>query len=74
MYKAYYALVNILYEDGVMIKYKMEPGDILCFNNVRVLHGRTAFDTRTTSRWLQGAYTDWDEVYSTYRVTKSRQN
>ena len=54
------------------IKYKMEEGDILNFNNKRILHGRTEYDATTTSRFLHGCYLDWDEVKSTFRVLRAR--
>lgn len=46
-------LVN---EKGAMYQTKMEPGDAVFFDNMRVLHGRTAFDVSGGSRWLRGAY------------------
>ena len=67
-YKAYYELTTSLNSD--ILHYKMSPGDILTFNNKRVLHGRTSFDPRMTSRWLEGCYMDWDEVCSKYRVVR----
>ena len=69
-YKAYYILTASLNND--ILKYKMSPGDIVCFNNKRLLHGRTAFDPVSTTRWLEGCYMDWDEVRSIYRVIRER--
>lgn len=67
-YKAYYALVRTINDD--VLKYQMSPGDVICFNNKRLLHGRAAFDATTTSRWLEGCYMDFDELKSKYRVVK----
>lgn len=41
---------------------KMHPGDMFIFNNRRVLHGRSAYDTGKNNRFLQGSYMDWDEI------------
>lgn len=71
-YEAFYACTRMLYSE--VLEYKMKPGDIMVFNNKRVVHGRTQFDPTTTTRWLEGCYFDWDEVASIYRVAKARLN
>lgn len=44
-------------------------GEILTFDNTRMVHGRTGFTDETgNSRHLVGAYLDWDEIYSRIRV------
>ena len=68
IYKAYYALTKHI--NSEVMEYKMSPGDIVCFNNKRVMHGRRSFDARTTTRWLEGMYMDADEVRSKYRTTR----
>ena len=71
-YKAVYELTNLLYREDILFKYKMSPGDMLVFNNQRVVHGRTSYDVTTTDRWLEGCYFDWDSVLSTYRVVRTQ--
>lgn len=44
-------------------------GDILTFDNHRVLHGRKAYQG---SRLLIGGYLDWDLIKSRTRVLKSQ--
>ena len=68
--KAYYALTRYINE-GVM-EYKMRAGDVVCFNNKRVLHGRRSFDAGRTTRWLEAVYMDADEVRSKYRTLRER--
>ena len=52
---------------------KSKPGDILCFDNRRVLHGRSGFEIREgETRKLIGTYLRWDEVRSMARVKASR--
>ena len=52
---------------------KSAPGDILCFDNRRVLHGRSGFELGAgETRKLIGTYLRWDEVRSMARVKASR--
>ncbi|KAJ4406785.1 hypothetical protein N0V82_010051 [Gnomoniopsis sp. IMI 355080] len=39
-----------------MLQYRLQPGDCVLFNNWRILHGRTKFDTSSGFRHLHGAY------------------
>lgn len=50
------------------IEFRLEPGDMISFNNRRVMHARRHFDLKGGHRHLQGAYIDWDEFYNRYRV------
>lgn len=61
--------VEILHEESVTFKTK--EGDILTFDNLRLVHGRTKYeDNNDNRRHLIGAYLDWDEIYSRLRVLK----
>ncbi|KFZ16007.1 hypothetical protein V501_02438 [Pseudogymnoascus sp. VKM F-4519 (FW-2642)] len=51
-------------------KYKMKEGEMVIFNNRRVLHARTAFDVSSGERWLKGGYIDTDVVLSRHRVLR----
>ena len=72
LYEAYYKLFNMLHEEKYALFYKMTEGDIIVFNNKRVLHGRTAFDPQITTRELCGMYLDWDDTKSVFRVLKKK--
>ncbi|XP_020646076.3 gamma-butyrobetaine dioxygenase [Pogona vitticeps] len=49
--------------------YKMKPGDVVVFDNWRLLHGRQSYQAGTeVSRHLEGAYADWDVVMSRLRI------
>lgn len=50
------------------IGYPFRDGDLVAFDNRRVLHGRDAFDPGVGIRHLRGCYMDHDEVYSRLRV------
>lgn len=43
---------------------QMPPGECVIFDNLRVLHARTAF-SGDSERWLRGAYVDSDAWRST---------
>jgi gamma-butyrobetaine dioxygenase len=52
------------------LRYPFTPGDLVGFDNRRVLHGRDAFDG-AGSRHLRGCYIDHDDVYSRLRVLRT---
>ena len=62
VYKAHHRFGNLLHDDKFVVKFRLEPGDIFSFNNRRLLHGRTAFDSSSGHRHLQGYYMDRDEI------------
>lgn len=48
---------GLINAEDAMHQRKMEPGECVLFDNLRVMHGRTAFDASGGgSRWLRGAY------------------
>lgn len=49
-------------------EYKLNEGECVIFNNRRILHGRTAFDSSQGGRWLKGTYVDDDVLQSRVRV------
>ena len=50
------------------LRFRLEPGQFMMFDNNRVLHGRTAFDPSEGHRQLQGCYIDRDAPRSNYRL------
>ena len=61
-YEAYQIFAKLLHSNKFKIDFRLEAGDIFCFNNRRVLHGRTAFDPKSGNRHLQGYYLERDEI------------
>lgn len=58
-----------LFEDpAYALRFRLEPGEMMVFDNNRVLHGRTAFNPAEGHRQLQGCYIDRDGPRSLYRV------
>jgi gamma-butyrobetaine dioxygenase len=54
------------------IRFLLQAGDLVMFDNCRLLHGRTGFDPREGLRHLQGCYIDSDGPRSLYRVLRRR--
>lgn len=54
------------------VTFRLEPGDVMFMDNIRVLHGRTSFDTSKGARHLQGAYIDPDGPDTMYRLSVRR--
>jgi gamma-butyrobetaine dioxygenase len=54
------------------IRFLLESGDLVMFDNCRLLHGRTGFDPAEGLRHLQGCYIDIDGPRSLYRVLRRR--
>lgn len=64
--KLFDALLN---EEANVVWNKSAPGDILCFDNRRVLHGRSGFElSGNDTRKLIGTYLRWDEIRSMARL------
>ncbi|XP_077569507.1 gamma-butyrobetaine dioxygenase [Stigmatopora nigra] len=71
-YKALKAYVNIMSRPENVVTFKMEPGDVVTFDNWRLLHGRKSYISQPDGmRHLEGAYLDWDEVMSRLRILRS---
>ncbi len=64
------ALWNALVDDpSFEVQIRLEPGQMLAFDNHRVLHGRTAFDLGAAGRrFLIGCYLDPVDIQSTRRI------
>ena len=68
--KAYRKLASLMHDDNYTVKFKLKAGDIFCFNNRRILHGRTEYDPNSGHRHLQGYYMDRDEILSRLNFLK----
>lgn len=60
-------------DDRFQMRFPFRPGDLVAFDNRRILHGRAEIDTDGGVRELHGTYIDHDEVYSRLRVLARRQ-
>ena len=66
-YAAYFALLELLEAPEAQVVFRLEAGDLVAFDNARVLHGRTAF-SGVGRRRLQGCYADRDALLSALAV------
>ena len=65
-YAAYRLLGELLHKPEARIEFRLTPGQLMIFDNQRVLHGRSSYEEG--SRHLQGCYADKDSLRSFIRV------
>lgn len=70
-YKSYRKFASLIHDKKFSIHFKLQAGDIFCFNNRRILHGRKEFDPNSGHRHLQGYYLDRDELLSRLNFLKN---
>lgn len=63
--KLFYKLLN---DPKFTFTHRSQPGDVVVFNNRRVLHSRTEFDEKAGHRLLEGAYLGSDEFADKLRA------
>jgi gamma-butyrobetaine dioxygenase len=66
-YEAYFELLRLLEQPEAQVVFRLDPGDVVLFDNLRVLHARTGFSGEGARR-LQGCYADRDGLLSTLAV------
>lgn len=67
-YRALRLFMMMAQSDRFICRYPFRPGDLVIFDNRRILHGRDAFDPNGGVRRLEGCYLDTDEILSRLRV------
>ncbi len=65
-YSAYRHYAEILEREELQTVFKLQPGELMLFDNTRILHARKANSAGGTLH-LQGAYSDLDGLYSSLR-------
>jgi gamma-butyrobetaine dioxygenase len=68
-YESLRVFASVARDPRFQIVYPFRPGDLVGFDNRRVLHGRDAFEGEGI-RHLRGCYTDHDDVHSRLRVLR----
>jgi gamma-butyrobetaine dioxygenase len=66
-YEAYFELLALLARLDAQVGLRLEPGDMVVFDNLRVLHARTGFASGGERR-LQGCYADRDGLLSALAI------
>lgn len=67
VFEAMRAFARIANDPALAIEFRLEPGDCVIFDNTRLLHSRTAYES-SGMRHLQGAYADLDSLHSSLAV------
>ncbi|GLG99378.1 uncharacterized protein GBIM_05850, partial [Gryllus bimaculatus] len=69
-YKANAIFTKALYDQKNMVQLKTRPGEIVTFDNIRLVHGRSGYsDSANNERYIIGSYLDWD-IVSDYNVNE----
>jgi gamma-butyrobetaine dioxygenase len=63
-YGAYRKFALLLRDLKFQLKFRLRSGDLVVFDNQRILHGRTPFTSAKHARHLRGCYLTRDSVYS----------
>ena len=73
-YPAFRRFGRMLQSDKYLMRFRMNAGECLVFDNHRIVHGREAYSATSGDRYLRGCYADRGEMRSTYRTltTKGR--
>jgi gamma-butyrobetaine dioxygenase len=67
-YEAYLSFAELLADPRFVCEVSLRPGDLILFDNRRILHGRSGYDANAGARHLQGCYADVDSLRSTIAV------
>jgi gamma-butyrobetaine dioxygenase len=68
IYAAYRTFTLIVRDPEFQVKLRLEPGDMMAFNNLRIMHGRSSFNPQSGRRHLQGCYIDIEDFQSRLKV------
>ena len=71
-YVAYRRLFALTYRDDLAVRVSFAAGDLLAFDNRRILHGRDAYAVGDGGRWLRGCYSERDELSSRIRILERK--
>lgn len=72
-YESLRIFADVARDERFQIRYRFQPGDLIGFDNRRILHGRDAFES-SGKRHLRGCYADHDDIYSRLRVLGHRRS
>jgi alpha-ketoglutarate-dependent taurine dioxygenase len=71
-YAAYRRFAELLREPQFQLSTLLRDGDLVLFDNQRILHGRTGFASARHPRHLRGCYLTRDSVYSETALLRRR--
>jgi gamma-butyrobetaine dioxygenase len=67
-YAAYRRFQEITIDPANHLSFRLQPGELMAFDNRRILHGRAAFDPSSGRRLLRGCYNEREELESRLRI------
>jgi gamma-butyrobetaine hydroxylase len=70
-YAAYRRFAGLLRDPRYQLKFRLADGQIVVFDNQRILHGRTPFSSARHARHLRGCYLTRDSVHSAAALLRS---
>jgi gamma-butyrobetaine dioxygenase len=71
-YPAFRRFGRLLQSDKYVMRFRLNAGECIVFDNHRIVHGRAAYVAESGDRHLRGCYTDRGEMRSTYRALTSK--
>lgn len=69
-YHAYRRFCARAQDPCYLMRVRYEPGDLIAFDNRRALHGRSGYEATSGSRFIEGIYSDRDDLASRIRIIK----
>ncbi len=66
-YPAFCRFGRMLQSDKYLMRFRLQAGECIVFDNHRVVHGREAYSATSGDRYLRGCYADRGEMRSSYR-------
>ncbi len=69
-YRSFRAFARRAQDERYQMVFSYRPGDLLAFDNRRVLHGRKGYDAKGGTRFIEGIYSDRDDLHSCIRTLK----
>lgn len=67
-YPAFVRFMRWLRRTEYLVKFRLNAGECITFDNHRIVHGRAAYSADSGHRHLRGCYIDRGELRSTYRT------
>lgn len=67
-YPAFVRFGRKLAEDTYLMRFNIQAGECIVFDNHRIVHGRDAYSATSGDRYLRGTYSDRGELRSAYRI------
>lgn len=71
-YPAFRKFGQLLQDPQYLMRFRLNAGECIVFDNHRVVHGRTSFVAGSGTRHLRGCYVDRGEMRSTYRALRAK--